>query len=144
MPGILTAGAASELLDMRPFKYALLPALIAAVIALDLPRVHAAPSFDCKRASSIAEKEICGLPELEVLDRDIAAAFTQALAVLSAADADALRADQRAWLKTRDDCGDLIHGNPPIYAGVFACLREQMTARAAKLRAIVTAKQLSR
>jgi uncharacterized protein YecT (DUF1311 family) len=144
VPGILTAGAASELLDMRPFKYALLLALFAAVIALDLPRVHAAPSFDCKRASSIAEKEICGLPELEDLDRDIAAAFTQALAVLSAADADALRADQRAWLKTRDDCGDLIHGNPPIYADVFACLREQMTARAAKLRAIVTAKQFSR
>ena len=144
MPGILTAGAASELLAMRTFKYALLPALIAAVIALDPPRVHAAPSFDCKRASSIAEKEICGLPELEDLDCDIAAAFTQALAVLSAADADALRADQRAWLKTRDDCGDLIHGNPPIYADVFACLREQMTARAAKLRAIVTAKQLSK
>jgi uncharacterized protein YecT (DUF1311 family) len=104
-------------------------------------RRHAAPSFDCKRASSIAEKEICGLSELEGLDRDIAASFTQALAALSAANAEALRADQRAWLKTRDDCGDRIHGDPPIYADVFACLREQMTARAAKLRAIAAAKQ---
>jgi uncharacterized protein YecT (DUF1311 family) len=129
---------------MRPFKYALLLVLVAAAMTVEAPRVHAAPSFDCRRASSIAEKEICGLPELEGLDRDIAAAFTQALAVLSAADADALRADQRAWLKTRDDCGDLIHGNPPIYADVFACLRDQMTARAAKLRAIVAAKQFSR
>jgi uncharacterized protein YecT (DUF1311 family) len=75
----------------------------------------------------------------EGLDRDIATSFTQALAALSAADA--LRADQRAWLKTRDECGDLIHSNRPIYADVFACLREQMTARAAKLRAIVAAKQ---
>ena len=115
-----------------------------AVLANERPRVHAAPSFDCKRASSIAEKEICGLPELEGLDRDIAASFTQALAVLSAADADALRADQRAWLKTRDECGDLIHGDPPIYADVFACLREQMTARAAKLRTVVAAKQFSK
>jgi len=144
MPRILTDGAASESLDMHQFKYALLLALVAVVIALDPPGVHAAPSFDCKRASSIAEKEICGLPELEGLDRDIAGSFTQALAVLSAADADALRADQRAWLKTRDDCGDLIHGDPPIYADVFACLREQMTARAAKLRAIVAARQFSK
>jgi uncharacterized protein YecT (DUF1311 family) len=144
MPCILTDGAASESLDMHPCKYALLLALVAAVIALDPPGVHAAPSFDCKRASSIAEKEICGMPELEGLDRDIAGSFTQALAVLSAADADALRADQRAWLKSRDDCGDLIHGDPPIYADVFACLREQMTARAAKLRAIVAAKQFSK
>jgi uncharacterized protein YecT (DUF1311 family) len=130
---------------MRSFEYALLLALAAAgVLASSPPRLHAAPSFDCKRASSIAEKEICGLPELEGLDRDIAASFTQALAALGAADADALRADQRAWLKTRDDCGDLIHGDPPIYVDVFACLREQMTARAAKLRAIVAAKQFSK
>ncbi len=130
---------------MALFQRALLIAVAAAaVLAGEPPLVHAAPSFDCRRASSIAEKEICGLPELEGLDRDIAASFTQALAVLSAADADALRADQRAWLKTRDDCGDLIHGDPPIYADVFACLREQMTARAAKLRAIVAAKQFSK
>jgi len=142
MPRILRPGGSS---DMRSFKYALLLAVVAAgVLAGSLPRLHAAPSFDCKRASSIAEKEICGLPELEGLDRDIAASFTQALAALSAADADALRADQRAWLKTRHDCGDRIHGDPPIFADVFACLREQMTARAAKLRAIVAAKQFSK
>jgi uncharacterized protein YecT (DUF1311 family) len=130
---------------MRSFKYALLLALAAAgLLAGSAPRLHAAPTFDCKRASSIAEKEICGLPELERLDRDIAASFTQALAALGAPDADALRADQRAWLKTRDDCGDLIHGDPPIYVDVFACLREQMTARVAKLRAIVAAKQFSK
>jgi uncharacterized protein YecT (DUF1311 family) len=122
----------------------LIAVAVAAVLASEPPCVDAAPSFDCKRASSIAEKEICGLPELEGLDRDIAAAFTQALAALSAAGADALRADQRAWLKTRDDCGDLIHGNPPIYADVFGCLREQMTARAAKLRAVVAARQFSK
>jgi uncharacterized protein len=94
MPRLLRAGGSS---DMRSFEYALLLALAAAgVLASSPPRLHAAPSFDCKRASSIAEKDICGLPELEGLDRDIAASFTQALAALGAADADALRADQRA------------------------------------------------
>ena len=84
------------------------------------------------------------MPELEGLDRDIAASFAQAIAVLSAPDADLLRADQRAWLKTRDACGDLIHGDPPIYADVFGCLRQEMTARAAKLRAIIAGKQFSK
>jgi uncharacterized protein YecT (DUF1311 family) len=116
----------------------------AAVLMSDPGRVRAAPSFDCKRAASIAEKEICGIPELAGLDRDIAASFTQAIAVLNATDADLLRAVQRAWLKTRDACGDLIHGDPPIYADVFGCLRQQMTAHAAKLRAIVASKQFAK
>jgi hypothetical protein len=33
---------------------------------------------------------------------------------------------------------------PGLHAGVFACSRQQMTARAAKLRAIVAARQLSK
>jgi uncharacterized protein YecT (DUF1311 family) len=130
---------------MNPSARSVLIVLGIAAALVGAPRpLLAAPSFDCKRASSIAEKEICGLPELEGLDRDIAASFAQALAVLSVADADALRADQRAWLKTRDACGDLIHGDPPIYADVFGCLRQEMTARAAKLRATVASKQFSK
>jgi hypothetical protein len=57
------------------------------------------------------------------------------------ADADALLADQRAWLKERDDCGDLIHGDPPIYANVYVCVRDALTARAKRLHAILERKQ---
>jgi uncharacterized protein YecT (DUF1311 family) len=118
-------------------------ALTAAAIVAGGPRdAAAAPSFDCKRASSIVEKEICSSAEFSALDRDIAASFTAALAVLGPADAAALRADQRAWLKTRDDCGDLIHGDPPIYADVYVCVRDQLKARAERLHAIVSTKQL--
>ncbi len=102
---------------------------------------RAAASFDCKRAATIVEKEICGLTAFQDLDRDIAATYAQALAALSAADADALRAEQRAWLKERDDCGDLIHGDPPVYADVYACLRDALTARAKRLHAILARKQ---
>lgn len=117
--------------------------LAVAAMAMAGPRsATAAPSFDCKRAASIVEKEICSIAEFSDLDRDIATSFTAALAVLGPADAAALRADQRAWLKTRDDCGDLIHGDPPIYADVYVCLRDQLKARAARLHAIVTSKQL--
>ena len=106
-----------------------------------VPRsASAAPSFDCKKASSIVEQEICSIAEFSALDSDIAASFKAALAALPPADAEALRADQRAWLKTRDDCGDLIHGDPPIYIDVYACLRDQLKARAARLHTIVSNK----
>jgi uncharacterized protein YecT (DUF1311 family) len=114
---------------------------VAAVMANAPSGAHAAPSFDCRRAASVVEKELCGVSELGDLDRDIAALFTQALAVLSASDAAALRTEQRSWLHDRDDCGDLIHGDPPIMADVYGCLRAQMTARAARLRAILARKQ---
>jgi uncharacterized protein YecT (DUF1311 family) len=116
--------------------------LAAAAMVITGPRDgSAAPSFDCKRATTIVEKEICSSAEFAALDSDIAASFKAALVVLSPADADALRADQRSWLKTRDDCGDLIHGDPPIYIDVFVCVRDQLKARAEKLHAIVAAKQ---
>lgn len=121
------------MLRMVPLAFALLCA--------GAVQTCAAPSFDCKRASSIAEKAICGLSDLEKLDRGIAASFKEALAVLNPADAVALRADQRAWLETRDHCDDLIHGDPPVYADVFGCLRERMTARASRLRAIAARRQ---
>jgi uncharacterized protein YecT (DUF1311 family) len=127
---------------MRATKRSLLFALGVAAVTANAPSgVHAAPSFDCRRASSVVEKELCGVPVLGDLDRDIAALFTQALAVLSASDAAALRAEQRSWLHDRDDCGDLIHGDPPIMADVYGCLRQQMTDRATRLRAILARKQ---
>jgi uncharacterized protein YecT (DUF1311 family) len=113
----------------------------AAVMAAAPSGAHAAPSFDCRRASTIVEKEICGIPEFGDLDKQIATLFTQALAVLSPSDADALRADQRVWLKTRDDCGDLIHGDPPIMADVYGCLHDELTGRVTRLRAMLDKKQ---
>jgi uncharacterized protein YecT (DUF1311 family) len=126
---------------MNPVRRATLIGLAAAALAGAPLGAQAAPSFDCKRASTIVEKEICGVPELGDLDRDVAAAFTQAIAALSAADADALRADQRAWLKDRDNCGDLIHGDPPIMADVYVCLKDQMSGRVTRLKAILARKQ---
>jgi uncharacterized protein YecT (DUF1311 family) len=117
-------------------------AVLAVPVIFALPlTAGAAPSFDCRRASSNVEKEICGSAEFSDLDRDIAATYAQALAALNAADADALRAEQRAWLKDRDDCGDLIHGDPPIWADVYVCVRDQLTARAARLHAVLARKQ---
>ena len=50
------------------------------------------------------------------------------------------RCPEHAWLKDRD-CSDLIHGDPPIMADVYVCLREAITARATRLKAILARKQ---
>jgi uncharacterized protein YecT (DUF1311 family) len=102
------------------------------------------PSFDCSRAATVAEKEICGNPEFSSLDSRIAVLLAQALTIVSARDAEALRGDQRAWLKDRDDCGSRVHGNPAVYAGVDACLRDELNRREAFLHVVVASRQFTK
>jgi uncharacterized protein YecT (DUF1311 family) len=104
----------------------------------------AKPSFDCGRAATIVEKEICAIPEFADLDSRIGTLFNQALTIVSARDAEALRADQRVWIKERDECGNRIHGNPPIYADVYVCLRDQLNRREGLLRVVVASKQFTK
>ena len=108
------------------------------------PPAPALPSFDCSRASTVVEKEICAIPEFASLDSRIAALLVQALAIVSARDAEALRGDQRAWLKDRDDCGGRVHGNPPMYDNVDACLRRELNAREGLLRVVVASRQFTK
>ncbi len=108
------------------------------------PPAHAAPSFDCTRAASVVEKEICAIAEFADLDSRIGILYGRAQTIVSARDAEALRADQRVWLRERDDCGNRIHGNPPIYVDVYACLRDQLNRREAFLRVVVASKQFTK
>jgi uncharacterized protein YecT (DUF1311 family) len=105
---------------------------------------RAAPSFDCSRAASVVEKEICAISDLADLDSRISALYAQAQTIVSARDAESLRADQRVWLRERDACGNLIHGNPPVYADVYACLRDQLNRREAFLRVVFASKQFTK
>jgi uncharacterized protein YecT (DUF1311 family) len=104
----------------------------------------AVPSFECNRAASVVEKEICAISEFADLDSRIAKLYTQDQAIVSARDAEALRGDQKAWLRERDACGNLIHGNPPIYIDVYACLRDQLNRREAFLRVVYASKQFTK
>ena len=107
-------------------------------------RAPTPPSFDCSRAATVVERQICGNPEFSNLDSRIAALLAQALTIVSARDAEALRGDQRAWLKDRDDCGSRGHGNPPAYADVDACLRRELNAREGLLRVVVASRQFTK
>ena len=79
-----------------------------AVLLAALPGICAAqakPSFDCsqKLASSV-EQRICQDEKLAALDRQMADAYAAALAKSAGADAQALQATQRGFIKSRNDC----------------------------------------
>ena len=64
----------------------------------------ATPSFDCAKASSDTEKLICDDPELADLDRSLAELYSVVLKNSSSDDQKMLKAEQRGWIKGRDDC----------------------------------------
>jgi uncharacterized protein len=76
-------------------------ALIVAMAAM--PRVVAGSSFDCRKAGTIVENMICSSKELSTLDEQLAAAYRSL--TLSSGDSEAVREQQRKWLReVRDKC----------------------------------------
>lgn len=81
------------------------------IIGLNTTALSNHPSFDCRKAKTTTEKEICANPTLAKLDSDLASAYitlknhpTDRLTI----SVDALIADQKKWLKERDQ--DSCHG----------------------------------
>jgi uncharacterized protein len=73
-------------------------AIVAAVLALGTvarAQDKVLPSFDCTKETGAVEQAICGDQKLSELDQYMAQYFKVALEWLNAADAAALRADQR-------------------------------------------------
>jgi len=64
----------------------------------------AQPSFDCKAARTWTEQTICGDDTLAVLDQELAAAFGRRRAQLADISRGQLIAEQRRWLRNRDEC----------------------------------------
>jgi len=83
---------------------ALLPA-IAAAQENESATPPVSASFDCKAASSAAEKKICADAELADRDRRMAVLFAE-LQRESPDKKNEIRDEQRAWLKERDACDD--------------------------------------
>ncbi|MFJ2710945.1 lysozyme inhibitor LprI family protein [Pseudomonas sp. NPDC087346] len=68
-----------------------------------IPVVHAS-SFDCASAVSKTEKTICSDSYISDLDKKLGALWRPTLAKV--ADPKALKADQRGWLKNRNQCAE--------------------------------------
>lgn len=77
------------------------PALLLAMLAGQ----SIAASFDCTKAGTYAEKEICRDGYLSSLDDWLSSSYRSAMEV-NTDQADAVRQSQREWLLTRDACRD--------------------------------------
>ena len=79
-----------------------------------------AASFDCAKATTTIEKQICADDQLSALDSQLAQLYMESRS--NSANADLLKSEQRAWLTTvRNKCDDP------------ECLRQAYTARIASL-----------
>ena len=64
-----------------------------------------AVSFDCSKATTKIEKIICGDNELSKLDDQLSSAYK--ISLQEESDADAIRHDQKEWMKARNACQDV-------------------------------------
>jgi uncharacterized protein len=81
------------------------PILAAALIcSIALPAQSATPSFKCTKATREVEDMICKDGELAALDRELAAVYSTLLDDSSPSMQRNIKAEQRAWLKDRNDC----------------------------------------
>lgn len=85
------------------------------------------PSFDCDRveAGSVAER-VCRDPALAQLDRQLAAVYAAAQDKSRNEHPPTLRAEQRGWIKGRDDCWKSTD--------VSACVTQSYQRRIAELQ----------
>jgi uncharacterized protein len=72
--------------------------------ALSFPALAQEPGFDCAKASGSIEKMICADTELAALDRRLSAAYSAALPKAANEHPPILKAEQRGWIKGRNDC----------------------------------------
>jgi uncharacterized protein len=68
-----------------------------------MPSARAA-TFDCKKASTFAEKVLCSDSQLSAMDDELGRLYKGALA--GTPNNETLKSDQKAWLSLRDQCRD--------------------------------------
>ncbi|MBA4502556.1 MliC family protein [Marinobacterium marinum] len=86
------------------------------------------PSFECDADTlSAAEKQVCNSAELSALDRQLGDVYQQSLALTEGQGRKVLQAEQRGWIKGRDECWK--SGNPE------QCVDSQYRLRIAALQA---------
>ena len=112
---------------------------------LALPMLAAAadgPTFDCAKAQGEVEKLICSDAALAALDRKLAEAYKAASAKATGKMLSTLKAEQRGWVKGRDDCWKTAAGTPTWITASWtvdsakACVAAQYEIRTSELQAV--------
>lgn len=108
-----------------------LPLVVVAIVASGLaqasPARAAGPAFDCGKAARDIQKLVCASPDLSALDRRLSEVFAAALPKTDDAGRTRLRAEQRGWIKGRDDCWKADDK--------AACVKDSYVRRIAELQA---------
>jgi uncharacterized protein len=92
----------------------------AALLLLAIP-ASSAPSFDCSKAKSAAEKTVCEVPDLQWSDRQLARFYKMALKD-SGYSRTGVMQSQRVFLARRDACGTDIECLDSAYKAQFNAL----------------------
>ena len=79
------------------------------------------PSFDCSRVQSAALKLVCNTPDLANLDQQLASAYRDSLAKSSSPLA--LRKEERAWIRNRNNSNEDVDGLRAMYQSRIAALK---------------------
>lgn len=97
-------------------------------VSQQLQRKSGRPAFDCKQVpGDSAEALICNDPRLSQLDQQLAQVFAKASAQAAHEHPPLLKAEQRGWIKGRDECWK--------DAAQIACMQDAYQRRIAELQA---------
>jgi len=115
--------------------------LLLCIALLAAPVAAQGPSYDCAQAEGTVEKLICRDAALAARDRQLNAVYRAAIAKARDKPAVQLRAEQRGWIKGRNDCWK-ANGQPIWITAswtentVPGCVAAQYRLRTAELQAV--------
>ena len=127
------SGKAKERLDSgmeqmsRHFAsaFSCVPALLFALAMFLNAAQREQPSFDCRKAATVPEKAICANAELSRLDVQLSRTWKTLLNAFSDSGQRArMKADERAWIAHREECGDNANCMGKLYRDQISALTE--------------------
>ena len=116
-------------------------ALLLSAAGLALPAAAQGPTFDCKNAAGTVEQQICSDATLAALDRQLDTVYQAATAKAGKTLLKTLRAEQRGWVKGRNDCWK-ANGQPTWITATWTvdtvkgCIEAQVRLRTSELQAV--------
>jgi uncharacterized protein len=119
--------------------------MVAAGVLAVVPAVVLAegPAFDCAKADGEVEKLICQDEGLAALDRKLDEVYKAALAKARNEMPPALKAEQRGWIKGRDECWKATGEDNPAFltaswqaTSVHDCVEGQYQLRISELQSL--------
>jgi len=118
-------------------------ALAAGAFLVSAPALAQGPAFDCAKADGAVEELICQDETLAALDRTLAEVYEAALAKAHDEHPPTLKAEQRGWIKGRNECWKAQGEGNPVFltaswqaTSVRDCVEGQYQIRISELQAL--------